>query len=418
MLLGSLQVFIPVPQPNLIPMGIRILHVIDSMQPASGGAPAIIRQLIPYMKEMGLSSEVVCFDDHQSVQLGDTFPMHCLGKGRGPWHYHRRFRSWLQRELPRFDVCIAHGLWLYTGYALSQEVRSLRKRLPTLDIRSYVMPHGMLDPWFQRSAHRRVKALRNLLWWVLVEKSIIQSADGLLFTSEVERLLASGTFHGYDPSREMVLGLGSDHPPVRTNTMQEAWAACCPGLDERPYVLFLGRIDPKKGLDMLIDAWRDLYASRQDSDAWPVLVLAGPGWGSPYGQSLQHKISSDPFLASEILPVDLLLGPAKWGALYQCEAFVLPSHQENFGVTVAEALSCGRPVLLTRGVNIHAFVTSSASGFSCEPTRQGLSQMLSTWVSMEGEQRAGMSQAARKLWEDEFSIRAVAHRWVQQLSQP
>lgn len=61
-------------------MGIRILHVIDSMQPASGGAPAIIRQLIPYMKEMSLSSEVVCFDDHQSVQLGDTF--RCIASER------------------------------------------------------------------------------------------------------------------------------------------------------------------------------------------------------------------------------------------------------------------------------------------------------------------------------------------------
>ena len=143
----------------------------------------------------------------------------------------------------------------------------------------------------------------------------------------------------------------------------------------------------------------------------------GPGWDSPYGRSLQQVISLDPVLASNIRTEGLLLGTDKWGALHQCEAFILPSHQENFGVSVAEALSCGRAVLLTRAVNIHESITLSASGLSCEPTFEGVYEMLMAWSSIGTEQRSGMSRAARKLWEEHFSIRTAAHRWMSQLTQ-
>ena len=398
-------------------MSLRILHVIDSMDPASGGAPAAIRQLIPLMREIGVDAEVVCFDaDTDGSVTHECFPMHRLGPGRGPWRYHPKFRAWLGRALPRFDACIIHGLWLYNGYASTKESHGLRNLKNPRTPRVFIMPHGMLDPWFQRAAHRRLKALRNRIWWAMVERATIRRADGLLFTTQEERRLASVGFRDLPSSREWVVGLGTDGPPEWQPSMRDAFREACPGVGEKPFLLYMGRIDPKKGIDILMDAWGDLLRASQDREGMPWLVIAGPGWETPYGRDLLAKRSGDPLLAAGVLTAGMLAGDAKWGALIACEAFVLISHQENFGVTVAEALSCGRPVLVSRGVNIHATVTDTRSGLTCLPERVDACRMLSDWMAMDGGARARMSVAATEAWHSHFTLRDTARRMVEAIS--
>ncbi|NDC76515.1 MAG: glycosyltransferase [Chitinophagia bacterium] len=398
-------------------MSLRILHVIDSMDPASGGAPAAIRQLIPHMREIGVDAEVVCFDgDTDGSGVHDSFPMHRLGPGKGPWRYHPKFRAWLGRALPHFDACIVHGLWLYNGYATTKAARRLRSRTSDAAPRVLVMPHGMLDPWFQQAAHRRIKALRNRLWWALVERATLRRSDGLLFTSQEERRLASLVFQDLPSARGWVIGLGTDGPPEWQPSRRNAFREACPGVGEKPFLLYMGRIDPKKGIDILMDAWGDLLRASQDRGDMPWLVIAGPGWETPYGRALLAKRSGDPLLAAGVLTTGMLAGDAKWGALIDCEAFILTSHQENFGVTVAEALSCGRPVLVSRGVNIHATVTNTRSGLTCSPGRMDVRRMLTEWMSMDGNARDRMSVAAIDAWRAHFTLHETARRLVEALT--
>ncbi|MEI8285518.1 MAG: glycosyltransferase, partial [bacterium] len=126
----------------------------------------------------------------------------------------------------------------------------------------------------------------------------------------------------------------------------------CPELAQRPYLLFLGRIHPKKGVDILIQAYlQDKSSGETQLD----LVIAGPGWDSAYGREMKRLIETSPRStrgSRRIHAVDMLAGFSKWGALYDCEAFILPSHQENFGIAVVEALACNKPVLISNKVNI------------------------------------------------------------------
>ena len=278
------------------------------------------------------------------------------------------------------------------------------------------MPHGMLDPWFQQASHRRLKALRNRLWWALAERATVCRADGFLFTSQEECRLASLGFRDIPPIRGWVVGLGTDGPPPLHPSMRDAFREACPGMGERPFLLYLGRIVSKKGIDILMDAWGDLLRASQNPGGMPWLVIAGPGWETPYGRALLAKRSSDPLLTAGVLTAGLLAGDAKWGALMGCEAFVLTSHQENFGVTVAEALSCGRPVLVSRGVNIHATVTNTRSGLACQPEREDVRRMLSEWMALDGEARALMSVAAADTWRAHFMLPDTARRMVEAIS--
>ena len=100
--------------------------------------------------------------------------------------------------------------------------------------------------------------------------------------------------------------------------MQAAFEAGCPGLGGRPYLLFLGRIHEKKGVELLLHAYAQLAGSRAQV---PALVLAGPGLDSAYGQQMRQLAASLPAPAAVHWP-GMLSGDAKWGAFYGCEDVV------------------------------------------------------------------------------------------------
>ena len=360
-------------------------------------------------------------------------------------------------------------------------------------LRCFVMPHGMLDPWFQRDKSRRVKAVRNWFYWWLVERGVVNSADAMLFTCEQELELARTTFGGYRPKREINVGYGIAEPPAFELKMQEAFAARCPGLNGRPYLLFMSRVHPKKNVAALVRAYARVRSehnkeilshgltrisadgserlsadrtegnascrvtpavgsqSRQpgkEHDAFPDLVIAGPGWDSGYGEEVSRIIdevnggqrpeigsacaTSDSGVtgaehradawgdgpqaklttanSARIHAVGMLSGAAKWGALYGCEAFVLPSHQENFGIAVVEALACGKPVLISDQVNIWREIVEDGAGIAEADTEEGVEKLLRKFLNArKDEADNGVGHGLTRIDTDE-SERLAADR--------
>ena len=106
---------------------------------------------------------------------------------------------WLLSNLRRFDTVIVHGLWFYHTYAVFKVLKNIKKHKDKkLNVpKMFVMPHGMLDPYFQKTPGRKLKALHNWLYWKLIEGRILNEADGILFTCEKELNLAKETFSPY-----------------------------------------------------------------------------------------------------------------------------------------------------------------------------------------------------------------------------
>ena len=392
----------------------KLLHVITSMDPAQGGLCQAVRNMVPALAVRGTASEVLSLDAPGSSFLGrDTFPVHAIGPAKGPYAFGAALKPWLLANLHRFDVVITHGLWQHNSAGASKALAQYKKTSPGKPApKHFVMPHGMLDPYFQKAPGRRLKAIRNVLFWKLFEGPVVNNADGVLFTCAQELTLARQPFSPYRPKQELDVGMGVEAPPKFHGGMAPAFLERCPQVAARPYLLFMSRLHEKKGVDLLIRAYAQMRAERVEGaqpqasvDEIPALVVAGPGLDTPYGAELQTLAAA---FQGDILFPGMLGGDAKWGALYGCDAFVLPSHQENFGIAVVEAMACGRPVLISNQVNI--WRECEPGGVIEDDTQSGTLKLLTKWMSLSSGRRAELGIEARAAYERNFAVDEAARR--------
>jgi glycosyltransferase involved in cell wall biosynthesis len=396
---------------------VKILNVISTMNPAAGGPSQGIRNSTPELNKLGVHREIVCLDDPEADFLGkDPFPVHAVGQGKGPWFYSPGLMPWLLKNISRFDAVIVNGLWQYHSYAVSKLFRELHRgarrqtngseRVPKL----FIMPHGMLDPYFQQAKERRLKAIRNWIYWKLIENRTVNDADAVFFTCQTELLLARKSFSPYHPRKEFDVGYGIAAPPDFNERMANVFNQHCQGLNGAPYLLFLSRVHQKKGIDLLIGAYKTLLPKYP---GMPKLVVAGPGLDSNFGKEIQMLAINDPLLKDSIFFTGMLTGDAKWGAVYCCDAFVLPSHQENFGIAVVEALACGKPVLISDQVNIWPEI--NGGGIIGTDTLEGTKMIVEKWLNLELSERQIMAKAAKKVYLENFESLPAAKKFYNAL---
>lgn len=347
-----------------------------------GGGPAEgVRLLTDVYRRLGHSVEIATLDPADASAADLQVPVHSLGRRSSGYGYSPYLRPWLRQNAHRFDGTVIDGLWQYHGLAA---LRELSGRFPYA-----VFPHGMLDPWFNRTYP--LKRLKKLPYWTLVEGPMLRHSKAVLFTCSTERDLAPKSFPGSNWNA-VVVPFGTLGPPGRAEDETAAFRAALPQLAGEPFLLFAGRLHPKKGCDLLLRA----YASVQAQHALPKLVFAGPD--SVGLQGKLERLARDLGIESRVVWAGMLVGAAKWGAFRAAEALVLPSHQENFGIVVAEALSCGTPVLLSDQVNIAQDVQHCDAGFVEPDTLAGTERLLQRWAELDGPARALMQQKALECW--------------------
>tara|TARA_B110000238_G_scaffold53507_1_gene58511 strand:- start:624 stop:1796 length:1173 start_codon:yes stop_codon:yes gene_type:complete len=386
----------------------KLLRVISSMNPKSGGPAQGIRNLNTHLATLGVDVTVVCLDD-EDVDYGveDDFKIVKLGKGKTAFKFNTNLKRWLIENLSNFDVALVHGLWQYHNYAVYKAIKKL-KQANKLIPKVAIMPHGMLDPYFQNAPERRVKAIRNRLIWRLNERNAINAADALFFTCQSELELARTTFTGYKPKSEINVGYGIKHPPKFNDNFKTSFLEQCNGLNGNDYLLFLSRIDSKKGVDILIETYQALIS---EGITLPDLVIAGP-INNAYAKAMIQKAKS----TATIHFPGMLVGNAKWGAFYGASAFVLPSYQENFGIAIVEAMACSVPVLITKKVNIWQEIVEAKAGWAINsPDVQDLKEQLKQFFTLTFEEKEQLKSNAKVAFEKLYQVEKTTKVFAEQL---
>jgi glycosyltransferase involved in cell wall biosynthesis len=370
----------------------QILQIIPSMDAAAGGVSEGVMRLGMILASRGHGRDVVCLDTPDDPWIKDA-PLRVIALGQKysntsaltrfiPWRRYRYspdFVPWLKANVHKYDAVIVNSIWNYASFGA-------RRALTGGAVPYFVFTHGMLDPWFRKTYPLKT-ALKQLSWWIS-EGPLLNGARAVLFTTEDERALARNAFWPYHP-REAVVGFGTADVAGNSKEQIAAFRAKLPQLGERRFLLFLSRIHEKKGCDLLVEAFARQAAQHPDLD----LVIAGPDHGG-----LIRKLTDMARhlgIEERVHWPGMLAGDPKWGAFQACEAFILPSHQENFGIVVAEAMACARPVLITNKVNIWREVEAGAGGLVENDDLNGVEGLIKRFLALPEAARDAMGRAAR-----------------------
>ncbi len=370
----------------------KILHIIPSVDPKGGGPMEGVKQYGGVSIKLGHTVEVATLDDPKEAFLADyPLKVYALGPGNTSYRYSPKFTPWLIAHARDYDAIIINGLWQYHGFG-SWRVLS-RMKVPY-----FVFTHGMLDPWFKHTYP--LKHLKKWLYWPWAEYRLLRDAEAVLFTCEEERILARKSFWLYKV-REAVINYGAGTPPKNSDSLKAIFLTAYPQLKDKRVLLFLSRIHEKKGCDLLIAAFAKVATLSESLH----LVMAGPCHNSLIDELKQQ--ANELGISNRITWPGMLQGDMKWGAFYTSEAFVLPSHQENFGIAVAEALGCGLPVLISDKVNIWREIQQDGAGIVNSDSLEGTVKTLQDWLALDDISQRKMALQAKASFEQRFTVEAM-----------
>ncbi|PSR13001.1 glycosyl transferase group 1 [filamentous cyanobacterium CCP3] len=322
-----------------------------------------------------------------------------------PW---RRYKlsvgllRWLYQHGHEYDLAHIHALFSPLSTAAATVARW--RGLP------YVLrPLGTLDP-----ADLQKKKYLKQLYGRGLEAPNIAGAAALHFTSPIEANLS----HRFGAqTQDWVIPLGVQPPDVLPLEERQRILAQLGISGQRPLLLYLSRLDPKKGLDLLLPALEQLAAQGMDFQ----LVLAGGNPQDPrYEKAVGDRIRASP-LGDRTSLTGFVTGPTKAALLGAADLFVLPSYYENFGIAVAEAMAAGVPVVVSKGVYIWPDIAASGSGWVCELSIEGVAQALAEALE-NSAQRQLRGQQARIYAQNSYEWGAIAQKtlaaYATVLSQP
>lgn len=384
----------------------KLLRVIPSVNPKAGGPVEGIKQVTPFVHQCGFHTEIACMDEPDAPWLDAwDLKIYTLGPGTTSYQYSKQFVPWLKQNACNYDAIIVHGIWQYHSYGTWLALKSLRKK--GYKIPYFVYTHGMLDPWFKQAYP--LKHLKKWLYWPWGDYRVLRDASAVLFTCEEEKVLARKSFWLYQ-CNEKVVSYGTSLPADNLDQQKRLFLERFPELQHKRLLLFLGRIHPKKGCDILIEA----FAQVAQSDTSLHLVMGGPdqiGWQF----SLEKQVRSLG-IEGQITWTGMLLNDLKWGAIRAATFLVLPSHQENFGIVVAEALACSLPVLISNKVNIWREIEADGAGLVANDDLRGVTQLLEKGISLTQDEIEVMQKSAINCFTKRFSMETAAQSLIKVLT--
>ena len=372
---------------------LKVLHVIPAVAPRYGGPSQAIFEMCRALGEQGVEVLLATTNaDGQSqlaVQTGDAFEYRGVRTIFFPSRLGERFNyspalaSWLQENVEKFDVVHVHAVFSHPCLAAARACR--RRSVPYI-----VRPLGSLDPWSMRQ-----KALRKSLMWQMAAGRMLRGAAFVHYTTSEEKKLAESSLA---IDRGVVIPLGIDLDEIRSQAAAGVFREAHPSLGDKPYVLALSRIHPKKNYELLIESFLSL-AKRPELDRWR-LVIAGDG-DDDYLSSLR-ALSERLSGSDRVIFTGWLEGVRKASALQNASLFALPSRQENFAVAAAEALACGVPVLVSEHVNLAPEIARARAGWVASLDVEDFSRALIAAMSDDDERKrrgaAGMLYGESLSW--------------------
>lgn len=366
-------------------MTLRVLHVIPSLAACRGGPGVAAIEMVKALNKCGTNAEIATTNDN-CEQLLEVETGTLIEYQHAPTRFFKRlstplkavrefqistgFSAWLRQNIDRYDILHVHSLFSWcSSYAMWL---ARRRRIPYV-----VHPIGQLEHWPLQQARSKKQIYLKLL-----ERRNIERASCIHFTADSECLQARDAVRF---QQHRVIPLGIDAPmQIRDAAVKLRQHY---QLDQvSPVIVFLSRIHPKKGLELLLGALAQHPATVQ-------LLIAGDG-DPDYIQQLQQLVRDLELPDQCVKFIGFVQGTEKNLVLQGADLFALTSHSENFGIAVLEALAAGTPALLTRPVALSDAVQNAGLGYVADTSIESVLACLGDALS-DIENAVSYSRRAR-----------------------
>lgn len=297
--------------------------------------------------------------------------------------------EYLRKNIDQYDIIHIHGIWHFGSLA-----PFFFKRKASI----VITIHGLLDSWAVNH-HRWKKDIVSILY----QKRLLKKADLIhIFNNEEERDLER--YLGFKPRNYVKIPNGLRLEDYNTLPEKGLFINKFPVLKGKKIILFMSRLNEKKGLDVLLPAFRDYNRQFKDS----ILVLAGPDDGY---ESTARQFIADNQLEHEVLLPGMLIGDIKKAALQDADVFVLPSYSEGFSIAVLEAMASHLACIVSDKVGFAEYIEKYDSAAITPVSVDGLTMHLQN-IMQNDTQRSELAQKAYKMVVDNFDIKNVADQML------
>ena len=365
---------------------IKILRIIHSLNPIWGGPPNAILDHSISLINLGMKVDILTNDNHKyNFIRTKKIKVFLMGKSLwGSYGYNTKLFFWLLKNRYKYDYFIIHGLWSF--YSLVARILVPKKY--------FIFTHGQLDPYFSLNIYKKIK---KIIYWKLIEKKNLLYSKSLLLTTKDEKKLLNNTYVDTTGIKKNVIKYGILKKKINKKKVIKIFNKNFPSLKNKVFLLYLGRFHDKKGCDILIESLKKLSKQNIKFN----VLLAGPH--NEYKDKLKY-LSKKYKLDKNLFWSDSIFGDLKWGAILASKGMVLPSHGENFGVSLVESLSFNKPVITTNKVNIHKDILKYKAGFISRDNVSNFSKALQKFNSLTKKQTLKMSKNSYRCFNENFNL--------------
>lgn len=376
----------------------KILHVIPTLSGPSGGPAQATIQLCRELKNQAVEVAIATTDiaSGKKNYVLDSVPVYSFPREfnsflPAQFAFSRQMNLWCKSHLKDFQLLHVHSLFSYPSTIACRYAG--KYKIPYI-----LTPEGMLS----RECLKR-SALKKKFYISFFEKNNLTNASAIHFICEEEMRDARIKDLKLE-SRYIVQPYGLDFDKFDDfKNFKGVFRKKYPLTEGKKIILFLSRLDPIKGLDLLIPALKMLLGKRNDF----IFVLAGTG-NKNYEKAINTMLCKSGLSGLAIL-TGFLDGNEKLSAFADADIFVLPSYHENFGMAAVEAMTAGLPIVISNKVGIHELVERSQAGIITELNAEKFTSALNKLLSDDGL-RVKMGMQANRLARDNFDIKKIARK--------
>ena len=362
---------------------IKILSIIDSLELEKGGPSHSLIDIAIANQKNGIQHDILFLGKRIKNKQKDKINIISLDNRILKYGFSLKLIFWLLKNRKNYDLFIVHGLWQFITLAS----RFLLKG------KYLVFTHGMLDPYF---GTEKFKTLKKKIYWFLFEKKNLLKAKFVLSNSKKEFHQFKNTFVNTNGIKFKIVNYGLFPKSLDFKINKEKFLKKFPFVKNKETILYMNRIDPKKGCDLLIKSFAKIKNKKN------YLLLIAGDTNSDYGKEM-IKLKNELKQENHIYFLNFLKDQIKWGAYEYSNFSILPSHGENFGVSIIESLYAKTPVICSNKVGISNYIKKYKAGMVIKNNEQSIISTLEKSFHLNEEKNKKLKENSFKCFNDNFN---------------